>query len=80
MEYMDRAEARLKVSPDTLDQAQALRQAANDLKAGIIDRDEERRALSAFEYADGFDYRYLWFLKDGKEKLFDGRPRKEMLE
>jgi hypothetical protein len=76
-EYMDRVETRLKVSPDMLDQAQVLRQAANDLEAGIIDCDEVRSVLSAFAYADGLDYRYRRFLKDRKEQLFDGRRRKE---
>ena len=33
-EYMVRVEARLKASPDMLDQAQVLRQAANDLEIG----------------------------------------------
>ena len=35
-EYMVRVEARLKVSPDMLDQAQVLRQAANDLEREIL--------------------------------------------
>jgi hypothetical protein len=69
-EYMVRVEARLKVSPDMLDQAQVLRQAANDLESGIIDCDEVRAVLGAFAYADGLDYGYRRFLKDRKQKLF----------
>ena len=74
-EYMVRVEARLKVSPDMLDQAQVLRQAANDLESGNIDCDEVRAVLGAFAYADGFDYRYRRFLKDRKQESFEGRPK-----
>jgi hypothetical protein len=69
-EYMDRVEARLKVAPDMLDQAQVLRQAANDLESGNIDCDEVRSVLNAFAHADGLDYGYRCFLKDRKQKLF----------
>jgi hypothetical protein len=74
-EYMVRVKARLKVSPDMLDQAQVLRQAANDFEAGNIDCDEVRAVLGAFAYADGFDYRYRRFLKDRKQESFEGRPK-----
>jgi hypothetical protein len=78
-EYMDRVEARLKVSPDMLDQAQVLRQAAaNDLKSGTIDFDEVDSVLDAFSYAYGFDHRYQTFLKDTGE-LLEGRPRNRRL-
>jgi hypothetical protein len=70
-EYMVRVEARLKVSPDMLDQAQVLRQAAKDLESGKIDCDEVRAVLGAFAYADGFDYRYRRFLKDRKQESFE---------
>jgi hypothetical protein len=74
-EYMVRVEGRLKVSPDMLDQAQVIRQAANDLESGNIDCDEVRAVLGAFAYADGFDYRYRRFLTDRKQESFEGRPK-----
>ena len=79
-DWLDRVEARLKSSsPDMLDQAQVLRQSANDLKAGIIDLDEVRSVLDALLYAHGFDYRYQCFMKDRRE-LLQERLRREPLQ
>ena len=70
-EYLGRMEARLKgASPDMLDQAQVLRQTANDLEAGKIGLDEVTSVSRAFSYACGLDYGYQRFMKDRREKLF----------
>jgi hypothetical protein len=69
-EWLARVPARTKKpSPDMLDQAQVLRQAANDLEAGHIDFGEVDSVISAFFYAIGFDYGYQRFLKDRRELL-----------
>ena len=62
-------EKRLKVSPDMLDQANVLRQAAHSLECNRIDFDEVGSVIAALAYAYGFDYGYQCFLKERKELL-----------
>jgi hypothetical protein len=66
----------LKVSPDMLDQANVLRQTADNLECNGIDFDEVGSVIAALVYAYGFDYGYRRFLKEPKEWLLGMRKSK----